>query len=290
MAWVVVLVGRAGSRARPGMRHKNHNHSHSQHGIWCWLWLWFLFVGHAGSRARSGTPPTEQCCIAWVSGACKFFFCAGLAACRRAARALHKLTRAFVFLMVFFERLASISIHLMKHISLPFLSFTANPSGARRPSSGLWTLGLGAGGLGLEACFLAFGAWIRLWVGAWRLGDWGLGVCAMHYASCAICYILCNMGMVCVSFVLSSFCYVPCVVCCVLCAMHCATCADFTCLKYISGNGALRYVIWAICYILRNIRIVNISFVLNHILLCAMCCVLCSMCYTLCKLYVFLLF
>ena len=124
-------------------------------------------------------------------------------------------------------------------------------------------MGLGAGGLGLGACFLVLGAWIRPWVGAWRLGDWGVGVCAMHYMQCAICYILCNMGIVCISLVLSTFCYVLCVVCCMLCAIHCVQCVYCLGFKDISGNGAMHYALWAICYILCNIRIVNISLVLS---------------------------
>ena len=110
---------------------------------------------------------------------------------------------------------------------------------------------------------LVLAAWIWPWVGVEEAGDFGLGVRAMHYVQCAICYILCNMGIVCISLVLSTCCYVLCVVCCMLCAIHCAKCVYFLCFKGIVGNGAMHYALWAVCYILCNIRTVNISLVLS---------------------------
>ena len=88
------------------------------------------------------------------------------------------------------------------------------------------------------------GAWIWPWVGAWRLGAWGFGICAMHYVLCAMCYILCNIGNVCILFVLSTFCYVLYVMCCALYDMHCAKCVYFVCFKCISGNvlGSLEMI------------------------------------------------
>ena len=85
------------------------------------------------------------------------------------------------------------------------------------------------------------------------------------------------MGIVCISMVLSTFCYVLCVVCCMLCAIHCAKCVYFIGFKDISGNGAMHYALWAICCILCKIRIVNISCVSMTFcyLLCVVCCVLC---------------
>ena len=58
----------------------------------------------------------------------------------------------------------------------------------------------------------------------------------MHHVLCAVCYILCNIGNVCMSFVLSTFWYVLYVMCCALCDMHCARCMYFICYKGISGK------------------------------------------------------
>ena len=84
---------------------------------------------------------------------------------------------------------------------------------------------------------------------------------------------MCNIRNVCISFVLSTFCYMLYVVCCALCVIPCAKCVYFLGFKHISGNGAMHQVLWAICYILYNIRIRCISLVLS------------SFCYVLCVVY-----
>ena len=66
--------------------------------------------------------------------------------------------------------------------------------------------------MSLGAWFLVLGAWILRWVGAWKLGGWGFGICAMHYVLCAVSYAILEM---CVGFrhiLLCAICYVLCTI------------------------------------------------------------------------------
>ena len=58
----------------------------------------------------------------------------------------------------------------------------------------------------------------------------------MCYALCAMCYILCNIGNVCILLVLDTFLYVLYVMCSALRDVHGAKCVYFLGFYYSSGN------------------------------------------------------
>ena len=65
-----------------------------------------------------------------------------------------------------------------------------------RLDHGPWGLGLAAWrwGLGSWHLGLGFGVGLRLEIGAY-----GFGICPVHDVFCATCYMLCNLGNVCIS-------------------------------------------------------------------------------------------